>query len=97
LILTILIFSFSSFAADKKNMTVAKSIIKTAESGILDINPKDKTEDITDKTLTLTDKDIIKAEVTCKTKDGKEFKDGDAGYKDCLEKSKAELEVKFKK
>ncbi len=97
LVLPLLVLSLSTFAADKKMKSLASSTVKNDETRTLDITPQDKTDEIADKTATLTDAEFVKAEVTCKTKDGHQFKEGDSGYKECLKKAKADLQVKFKK
>lgn len=104
LILSLLVLSMSAFAADSKMKSTTKNTVKAAEAGTMDIDPKDKTEDMADHTPTLTDKDV-NVHVICKGKDGHELKEGDAGYKACINKvktdkknskdPKANVDVKF--
>ncbi|MBC7427655.1 MAG: hypothetical protein H7336_03525 [Bacteriovorax sp.] len=107
LILSMLVLSTSAHAADSKMKSTTKNIVKSESTGTMDIDPKNKTEEMADQTATLSDKDVAKMYVTCKAKDGHEMKQGDTGYEDCLKKvksdkknskdPKADVDVKFEK
>ena len=95
LILSLMVFSLSAFAADKKMAAAVPK--KDLHTGTLDIETKGDKEEIVDQTTLMTDKEVLKAEVTCKTLTGLELKPSDAGYKACLKKAKSAIEVKLKK
>ncbi len=106
LILALMIVSLSSMAADKKVSATNKSKVQDS-SKTLDVEGKGQKEEIVDQTATWTDKNPIKAHITCKAKDGHELKQGDSGYDACIKKvkedkhnkedPKADVEVKFEK
>ena len=107
LVLSFLVLSMPAFAAEKKMKSTTKSTVKEEPKGTLDISPKSKSQEIVDETATITDKDIVKAEVTCKAHDGHVLNQNDKGYHACLQKvksdnknssdPKADVEVKFEK
>lgn len=106
LVVSLMVLSMSVMAADKKVTVINKPKTDTTPK-TLNVEGGGEKEDIVDQTATLTDKNPMKAHVTCKTEDGQELKQGDADYKACLKKvkadkhnknnPKADVEVKFEK
>ena len=83
-VLLTLSFIQSGFAADAVKVS-AKSkaaIEKTGET--LDVEGKKSDSDLD----LMTQEHDMKVDVTCKLKDGKEIKEGETGYEDCLKKAK---------
>ena len=94
LLLSLLVLSSATFAADKKPKGATANGNKMSaqdkmDSKTLDINPGDKSKDVGEDTALYTDSDKMKMKVTCKSHtDGHELKQGEAGYEDCLQKVK---------
>lgn len=109
LMLALLITSFSAFSADKKiaaTATTSKAaktkVTNDSQPGTLDVEGSSKTKEITDETALMTDKHVVKSEVTCKAKDGHEMKKGDKGFEECIQRAKTDkkdtdVNVKFEK
>lgn len=101
LLLSLLVLSTSSFAAEKK--VVAQTTTKTKAATTdktLDVTPESKTQEVADETALYTEKHMMKAKVSCKAKDGHELKQGDKGYEECLKKVKgkdSDVKVEFEK
>lgn len=97
LLLLLLVLSTSAMTAEKKvAQATTKKMVQT-EEGSLDVEPKDKTKEMADKTGLYTNSPDMKANVSCKEDNGHELKAGDKGYEECLKKHKAEVKVEFKK
>lgn len=98
LLLSLLALSTTAMTSEKKvAQATTKKMAKVEEENSLDVDPKDKTQEIADKTGLYTNGPDVKANVSCKEKDGHELKVGDKGYEECLKKHKTEVKVEFKK
>lgn len=97
LLLSLLVFSTQVMSAEKK---VVSQVTKkqAVEKETLDMDPSSKTREIVDETALYTEKHGMKAKVSCKTKEGKELKQGDKGYEECLKAHpEADVKVEFEK
>jgi GTP:adenosylcobinamide-phosphate guanylyltransferase len=100
LLLSLLVVSTTVFSAEKmvaQSSMKKKPSISEVDGKSLDISPTSMEEERADETALYTQKHSMKAQVTCKAKDGHVLKAGDEGYEDCLQKAKAELKVEFEK
>jgi hypothetical protein len=104
LTLVALLLSMNVLAADKKVAQAGKQKVDMSQLGkidqkTLDVAPaKKSTEDVD----LMTEKHDMKVVVNCKTADGREIKQGEAGYDLCLQEVKskkkadgANVEMKF--
>ena len=101
LLLSLLVLSTTVMSADKKIVAqVASSNSRTATDETLDITPEDKSEKMADKTGLYTNNHSMKAQIICKTHDGKNIKIGEKGYKECIQnvkKDNSDVKVEFVK
>lgn len=98
LLLSLLVFSNFAMSADKKTVAQVKPTITTDKT--LDVTPESTTEEVSEKTGLYTNKHSMKAQITCKNSDGREIKQGQKGYKECLKNVKTDdsnVKVKFEK
>ena len=98
LLLSFLIFSTQVMSNEKKiiSQVTKKPTVDTGKT--LDIDPTGKTREIVDETTLYTQEHGMKAKVSCKTKEGKELKQGDKGYEECLKAHpEADVKVEFEK
>lgn len=101
LLLSLLVFSTNATTAmsaeSKKKIAQAsagKSSAQTmSELGKIDektlnVAPESKTKEITDDTALYAKPNDVKVNFSCKAKDGHDFKQGEKGYDECLQKVK---------
>ena len=101
LLLSLLVFSTTVMSADKKIVAqVPSNNSMTATNETLDVTPVDKSEKMADKTGLYTNNHSMKAQITCKTHDGKNIKINEKGYKECMQnvkKDNSDVKVEFVK
>lgn len=102
LLLSLLVLSTTAISAEK--MVAQASMKKAVTTKEVDVTPTTKEEEMADETALYTEKHSMKAQVTCKTKDGAVLKANDKGYEACIKKvkaqkhdPKAEVKVEFEK
>ena len=101
LLLTLLIFSAAAFGNDDESIAqVPSNDLITTTDKTLDIDPESVSDEAVDKTGLYTNDLSMKAKVTCKTRNGREIKQGEKGYKKCIKnvkKKRSDVKVKFVK
>jgi len=101
LLLSLLVLSTAAMSADKK--TIAQATTKktgTTSAKTLDVTPESKSEEMADQTGLYTEKHSMKANISCKSKDGHVIKHCEKGYEECIKNVKndsSDVKVEFEK
>lgn len=101
LLLSLLVLSTTILSAENKTVAQAptkKPVINLDKT--LDVTPESESEEVAEKTGLYTESHSMKANVSCKTKAGREIKQGEKGYKECLKnvkKKNSDVKVEFEK
>ena len=101
LFLSLLVLSTTVMSSEKKTVAQAsaKKTVVTSDK-TLDVTPESESEEVAEKTGLYTDSHSMKANVSCKTKAGREIKQGEKGYKECIKNVKnknSDVKVEFEK
>ncbi len=101
LLLSLLVVSTIAMSEDKKIVAqVPSNNSKIGAEETMDINPKDKSEEVAGKTGLFTKNHSMKAQITCKSRDGKSIRTGEKGYEECMQNvrnNNSDVKVEFVK